>query len=553
MMTMEKLYIIDAIGPFFKANSKKTINWSKIPFAKYEKDDGLSPKTAEHILEDFVVFLEKAKEAGYNAISLDDLPHMVIFPFYTPKTKDILNRFLALYRQIFKLTQEKKMKIFINADIMFYNQEMEAWIAAGKGTAFDLLLQAVDQCLSALPIDGVIFRIGECDGMDVKGIFKSALSLKTPKQVNQLIRELLLLFEEHNKFLIFRTWTVGVFPIGDLMWNARTYDQAFQHIDSSNFIASLKYGDTDFYSGLELNSLLFHGNHQKLIELQTRREREGFGEFPFYVGWDYEGYANQLKNCNQLVGISVWCQTGGWTRWNNRTYLTHSSRWNELNTFAAVQLFRHEKSADSCILETFGHADWIRFLRLFSEYFVEILYPKEIVQTPLYFRRLRVPPCLWLFWDSVTLSPLILSFYRLIQTSPLSFAEKEIDSLCQLGKKLRIRDIDYYGDTLRILMEVRSALTEAIDKQDLKKRIKQFKKKYPDSFKFKIQSTWQASKPMGLFLRFVLRNRPAYRLIDRIWLNPPISIILRLVLTQNQKHMPKFVNRKAMNLDLIFK
>jgi hypothetical protein len=49
----------------------------------------------------------------------------------------------------------------------------------------------------------------------------------------------------------------------------------------------LKYGDADFFRYLALNPLFFHGRQRKLIELLTRREDEGMGEYPSFVGWDY--------------------------------------------------------------------------------------------------------------------------------------------------------------------------------------------------------------------------------------------------------------------------
>jgi hypothetical protein len=62
-------------------------------------------------------------------------------------------------------------------------------------------------------------------------------------------------FEHFNKYLIFRTWTIGAYKIGDLIWNEKTYEQVLQGIQSKNFIVSMKYGDTDFFDQLRLDPL----------------------------------------------------------------------------------------------------------------------------------------------------------------------------------------------------------------------------------------------------------------------------------------------------------
>ena len=550
---MENLYIIDAIGPFFKPNTTKTINWSKIPFSKLEKENRLSPEIQERILKDFDRFLHQANSLGYNAISVDDLPHLVVFDFYSDAVKETLSKFIGLYQKLFSIARQMDMKIFVNTDIMFYNSEIRHYLEENDIRSIEFLRSAVERCIETYPISGMIFRIGESDGMDVEGIFKSRLKLKTPKQVNECIHMLLPIFEKNDRSMIFRTWTVGVFPIGDLMWNKKTYDKTFGNIASPNFIVSMKYGDTDFYSGLDLNPLFFHGDHQKILELQTRREREGFGEFPYYVGWQYEIYARQLKDCRTLRGISVWCQTGGWTRWNNRTFLEHSSRWNELNTCAAIRIFKDDQSADSCIETFFGSKDRISFIKQYTRFFQEILYPQEALSRIFFFRRLRVPPCLWLFWDAVTLSSTILAFYRFIGISPPGITEKDLEELRDSGKEFGIEDVDYYIDSLKMLLQFRRAIHEPCAEEELIRISENFKKAYPNTFKFRIHSVERMPRFKILFFNLILRPKAAYRLIDRILLLPFVSRIVRHLLTKNPKNMPKFVNKRAMNMNLIFK
>ena len=143
------------------------------------------------------------------------------------------------------------------------------------------------------------------------GTFKSRLVVHTPGQCRRFLKRVLPTFEKYDKTLIVRTWTLGAFPVGDLMWNRKTFDEVFGRIYSDNLIVSHKYGETDFFRYLNMNPLFFDSPVRQIMELQSRREYEGFGEFPSFVGHDYERYARYLSTCENVVGISVWCQTGG--------------------------------------------------------------------------------------------------------------------------------------------------------------------------------------------------------------------------------------------------
>jgi hypothetical protein len=59
-----------------------------------------------------------------------------------------------------------------------------------------------------------------------------------------------------------------------------------------------------------LNKAFFHVKQAKIIELQARREYEGAGEFPSYIGADCEHFARELEGAENMVGMSIWCQTG---------------------------------------------------------------------------------------------------------------------------------------------------------------------------------------------------------------------------------------------------
>ncbi|MCG8338826.1 MAG: hypothetical protein MJE63_30325 [Proteobacteria bacterium] len=549
------LYLIDAIGPFFVGYKKRVINWSKIPFENLEKEDQLDNKKIAAIIPAFEQFLKSVKAIGYNGITIDDVAHLVDLEVYPEEYSKKIRQYQDLYKKVIDLALENDLKVFFNTDIMFFNQHIRNEVGRDRLKTMDLLQQAVSQALSQFSIDGIIFRIGETDGEDVTGDFKSKMIVKTPKQANQLIKDLLPVFEEHNKHLIFRNWTVGCYAIGDLMWNPKSFNKTFAGINSPNLIISMKFGDTDFFSCLELNPLIFQCNHKILLELQTRRERECFGVFPYYVGWEYEAYYNRLKALNNLVGITVWSQTGGWSRNRNLTWVEDSSVWNELNTTATIQIFKDGISAEKAIRLFFQDERYVEFLKLFYDVFRRLLYIEDFANKQLYFRRTRIPPLLWFSWDYITVNPVMTAVYQIFSNKIYGFNEAKIDRIYQLGEELKIENMEYCYDTLRLLSQCRKTLLGQYEAFRLLEYIGLFRRKHRHcNIKFFVKKGNEHVFWVRLLLRIFTRQRAKYRLVDRIFLNRIFALtVFKVILLLVKGRMPKFTNKHAMKLELLFK
>jgi hypothetical protein len=226
-------------------------------------------------------------------------------------------------------------------------------------------------------------RFGEADAKDVHGTFRSALVLRTSAQVRRFLGGVLPVFERCQKLLVLRTWSVGVYAVG-VMWHRRTFTRAFSSLHSPNLILSLKYGESNFFRFLPLNAHFFHSPHQKIIEFQTRREYEGFGEYPAFVGWEYEGYLRALHSAPNVIGASLWCQTGGWGSFRRLTYLHNSSIWVELNTFVTARMCRGlscEQAIEQFCRRFQPHIPvppFVQFLRLADEAIKHLLYTREL-------------------------------------------------------------------------------------------------------------------------------------------------------------------------------
>ncbi len=544
------LAIIDATGPFFNSyHPDKTVNWSKIDFDRFERNNNLDPKRVDKLYTFFESFCKTVSHMGYNALSLDDLAHLCIFDFYPKRLAKKIKAYQKMYDTLFAIAQSYHLDIYINTDIFFLNDSIKKQLL--KSTANDLVYEACRQGLSNFNVSGIIFRIGESDGIDVRGDFHSELLLKSPRQANHLLKQILPLFEEQQKHLIFRTWTVGAHSIGDLMWNEKTFDRTFANIDSPSLIISMKYGDTDFFNHVTLNPLFFHGKWKKIIELQTRREREGFGEFPYYIGHQYEQYAKELRDCNSLAGISVWCQTGGWSLWNNITFLSNSSIYNELNTYATLEIFKHNTNAKKALKTYISDKSHRKFIREFTELFDQLLYIKGFSDRPFYFKRVRIPPLLWVYWDHITINPLMILLLRHVSAEKNPVKNSDIKDLKKLGKKANLKNLDYYMDTLELLRVCRKALDRKNINKKLSKKIARYQKNYPHSFRTSLNFGTGSYKGAQLLLRLALRSRAKYRWQDYLLTSSFMNYIFRMIISFYRRDMPSFVNKQAMKLDSI--
>ena len=563
-----KLFIIDSSPPFFVRHPEDLINWSKIPYQQLEKDGDFHKKTHRKIRSDFEKYLHEIKKIGYNSISLDDLSHMISFDFYPESLKKKIEKYKTGFSRLFQKVKKYDLKLFITTDILFFNP----WIEKETGNEHTKIIQFLFDAVEKLfkeneEIDGIIFRIGESDGIDVKGDFKSRLVLKTPEQVNYCLKKMLPLFEKYGKYIIFRTWTTGAYRIGDLMWNEKSFEKAFNGIESEFFILSMKYGETDFFRYLKLSPFLTAGGIKKIVELQTRREYEGFGEYPSFIGWDYKNYQNELKKNSSVIGIYAWCQTGGWSQFRNFTFLKNTSFWNELNTFSALKIFRYNYSAEQSIREFYKEKDWkalLKFLRLSDEVIKDLLYDPEFAKKELYFNRVRIPPLIHIIWDNVTITDAIIQFYNTYVVKKEESVRTAFRALSKIKKMAKISsesgfpyNFDFQHDTFKIIAYCRKLIYSKNKYKEfayIHNLIEKYRIKYPTGYRFYISIKKEKNSIFAkLFIRLCVRKKKRYRLLDRILFNSFTSKLFLVAYRVLRRNFPLFINKRAMPVSTIFK
>ena len=571
------LFIIDGVAPFFApfADGSRQ-NWSKAPLSRLQKHGTIPEDLSQRVCHELDQYCRAVSAIGYNAITFDDLAHLTLFDFYPYLLSRTVHSYQKLFKKVFAIAKKYGLQIFVTTDLMFFNDHIATHV---KGRKSDqrlraLFVEAVERLYDLFPeVDGIVTRIGEADGHDVDSLFISELQIRTPKQCNQWLKDILQSCEYHHKQLIFRTWGLGAYRIGDLIWNEKTERSAFWGINSANFIVSRKFGGADFFRFLPLSDRILNSSQPQIIELQARREYEGFGTFPAYVGRQYEQFRDELQECSSLRGICVWCQTGGWSHFDRLSFLQTSSPWNELNAISAYQLFSSNQSAQQ-ILSAFCQQRWpqvdqkqlLELVNLCDQLIDELWYFKPFAEKSLWFRRLRVPPLLWIFWDTIIVNRALRLVVRTYVDEPGAVKERDRQQREQI-RRLRVLinnvGVEREGlllgaDTLRMLYTLRRFyLGKGGAKREKKihARLEKYRHKHPQGFLVECDFApfhirWVTA---GLLFGLLLRQRARYRWFDRLVLVPMTGWMYPLLKRWQRHRIPELAERQALGLELFFR
>ena len=571
-----RLFLIDAIGPFFRGYGKRRINWSKIPFTHLATEGEARRTQWAGIRHDLRRFATEVSAMGYNAVTLDDLAHLTPHPLHEPEIAAKIEVFREEFAQLFAILQEFDLKIYLTSDIIPLTPAIDAAIGDDREALELYFLDLVDRLLTDFPqLSGLILRIGESDGVDVKDPIHTRLHLTSPQQTHAMLRRLLPVFEEKERDLILRTWTVGAYPIGDLIWHRQTLARALEGIDSPRFIVSMKHGESDFFRFLPLNRAFFRVSQPTIIELQARREYEGAGECPAPIGPDCERFARELEESGNLIGMSVWCQTGGWHRFRRLPFLEDAGddSWVRINVQLAIRIFRDRASVESALSSMFppDKADAVgELLRHAETIYRDLIYIEEFARQKLFFRRVRIPPILHIYWDCLFINHAARKLMRHFVTDPeralrsgeaaYSLFHRMIELARTAG--LPATDIEHWRDFCNLVRLARRYYFLPYD-EALLERIRSAKSGYKQAWprevrsRYRIKLSFQPFKlkrrTLGWLSSLLLRRQRGYRWIDQVFTLNLLGMMFRLIKTSNPRVLPKFLRKSAMGVETLFR
>lgn len=566
--------IVDGIGPFFRGYVKRRINWSKIPLAELPVEGERADAFWAGVRQEMREFVERTRAEGYNTVTLDDVAHVTRCALHDEKLAARVERLRVEMKRIVKDIKAAGMRVLMTTDVIPMTEEMrDRFAGCRKKTLvyFKELLAAFFDDFTE--VDGVVLRMGEGDGHDVKGDLRSELYVRTAREANQMLKSLLEVFESRGKVLVCRTWTVGAYPIGDLIWHRKRIAELLKGIESPAFILSLKYGESDFFRYLPLNRAFFQSQVNMIIEFQARREYEGAGEYPSFIGWDAEEYADVLREVDRLVGLSVWVQTGGWHAFRRRSYIGVGSPWVELNSRVLVEIFNHGCGVNEAIGRVVGAErcdDAVRLLRRVDEVIKKGLYIQEFAQQKWFFRRVRIPPMIHVYWDCLFLyHPVKKLLSHFVEDKERAIREgyaclKLFPEMLALTEKVgwSVDDIHFMQDTFVVLAATREYYFCEFDEtmRDCMMEIKtEYKLRHPRSGRPRYRIKTDFSRfgvsrwKLAMLQRIFVRNKRGYRLVDHVVTLQLLGLIYRLFSKRYRKNMPKFVRKSAMGVDALFK
>jgi len=564
-----ELFLIDAIGPFFHGYQRKRINWSKIPFMHLAK---ASAEDWQTITDELRRFAREATSQGYNAVTLDDLAHLAHHPLHEPEVTQRICILRKKFAEFFNLLQDEfGLRIYLTSDVLpttpAITEKLERHPEAWKPYYQELVCQVLDDFPQ---LSGLILRIGESDGHDVTDPIRTRLHLRNAKEANEFLRDLLPEFERREMDLIFRTWTVGAHPIGDLMWHRDTLAETLAGLDSPRLIVSMKHGESDFFRYLPLNRAVFQVKQLKIIEFQARREYEGAGEYPSFIGWDCERIAKELATAEHVVGISVWCQTGGWHRFYRRAFLETQNRdlWIRLNTAAAISVFKHKESPETSV-ERIAGPQAVELLKHSEVLICDLLYIPDFAKQKWFFRRVRIPPILHVYWDSLFINHGARKLMRLFVKDTESALQSGEQAALRLPEMSRLaesaglptEDIEHMSDFFHLLLLARRyyflpynegiRLEISCAKKAYKQRWTEPRRRYRVKASFKPFPVKRRS--LTLAASVFLRRQRGYRVVDRMFLLYLSGLFYRLFRSRNPSAAPKFMRKSAMGVDVLFR
>jgi hypothetical protein len=576
---LQPLHLIDAIGPFFRGHDVRTINWSKIPWQNLPKTrDAAADAWWALVRADLTKFADQAAAWGFNAVSLDDVTHLADHAWLEPELRERIALYREEFTRCFAIFTERGLAVHLTMDVMTYTPELRRRMTEAKRSVNDYLAELLDGFFVSFPqVAGIIVRIGESDGKGVHDEFRSELVIQKPAQARQLLLDLLPVCEKHARRLIFRTWTVGAYRIGDLMWHRRTFASVFEGLQSPALVISMKYGESDFFRYLPLNRNFFRTSIPKIVELQTRREYEGCGEYPSFTGWEYERYARELKHADNVIGCMVWCQTGGWVPFRRIALIDPEAIWIDLNTFVTLRIMKDGwvvEDAVRAFAQERGLGDanaLIELLRYSDEVIRELLYVEEFAQQKLFFRRVRIPPMLQVYWGNIFINHSVKKLLRYFVHEPEAALHSAARCMGRLEQMIAlapragvpVADLEYMRDTFRLLALAReynfTEFTPEIETR-LREAKRAYKAKYPKRglraryrIKMGFQPFWLHRRYIGWAVELLMRRRRGYRIIDRLLILHVLSMIYRVIALRKPHWIPGFAKESAMGVDVVFR
>lgn len=527
MSSSSSLYLIDGVSPFFRGLDRTNIDWSKIPWDRFDAmSSGERSDFFIRVREDFETYSRSVVKIGYNGIILDDVFHLSSHEFYEDSVAERIEEYREEFSELFRLIRQEGLQVYLTMDLMDISPAVEKKIGRNEKKRSDFLAGLLESFFTGFPdVAGIILRKGQKYSCGDERSFWSRPVLKSPEQLNRCLKSLLPVFERHEKKCIFRAGSNT-----DLR-------KVFSGIESRALILSLPYNNAGAFRFGSLNRDFFATEIPTIIELQARREHEGCGEYPAFIGYQYEKLAAELKSVAHVAGISVSCQTGGLSPFRRLAFIDDNAIWIEINAFVTLRIFKYGElveEAVSRIPDVASSTALMELLRLSEEAIRDLLYVPDFARRQLYFFKLRFGPQIGVYGNHILLSDsirrLLMKFVNdpeaCIRSGEATLARIRRMRMLALECNLPEADIEFMESIFDILAFSREYYFRPDDevlKDDLVASVKRYRGKYSrDGERNRYAVTLDLNPArmdrrfLGMVFTLLKKRRLSFRLIDEM-------------------------------------
>jgi hypothetical protein len=213
---------------------------------------------------------------------------------------------------------------------------------------------------------------------------------------------------------------------------------------------------------------------------------------------------------------------------------------------------------------------YVEFFRLCDEVIKEVLYVEDFASQKIFFRRVRVPTLVGVYWNHIFINHSIRKLLRHFVGDPEASVQQagaglgKLERMEAIAEELRlpVDDITFMRRTFEILVLARSYYLMPFDdtiRSRLKKAKKAYKAAYPrgSRFRYKVHLSFKPFRVrrrfLGWMFALVFRQRRGYRLVDHVFTLHLLSRIYRLLRRRRPKLVPKFARKTAMGIDTVFR
>ncbi len=369
--------LIDAIAPFFDPERPPPRSWA-MPFSQMDTTE--PPYVAEAHLERalgrFERYCENARGLGYTGAIVGNLIHLANFgalaggtpglgPVYGAESpfRRRHQAYKAIFRRAAEIAHAKGLTLVVETDFPAFTPDLRRWLEGAGEPAFSAknprliaaYRAAIEELFEDVGADALSVRFGEGGGAydEPATGYASTVAVRSVEDARIVVGALLEAVEAHNartggkRRLLVRTWTIGLGPLGNLHTDPALYERVFAPFYGRETLRTVvKHVAMDFYDFVPPNPTIGVGGLRQIVELQARREYEGFGLFPNFRAREVSGHLARFRDRPQFAGVSVWPANGGFLMDRPIYYrCAGPDDWIDANVYAYARLVR-EPGAD---------------------------------------------------------------------------------------------------------------------------------------------------------------------------------------------------------------